>query len=335
MIKYLYLSKCGVMKTSSRIKYIDFFKGIGIILMVTGHLTFGGLHGVGNLAEKYIHAFHMPMFFIISGYFYNKKTNYASFIKSKCRTLLLPYIVFGGCYSLLWYVSNKDFSPIFRLLWINDYDLPYEGALWFLTAMFLATIFFDGIHRIFRKEATIFTICLICVVIGHVTCIFNIQLPWSLDAALVGIGLMYMGKVIRKKNVLLNIKWWHSVIVAVIVGILININGTVNMNGGTYSNIFLFWVNAVGATIVGLIWSKYFCENIPDNIISKFVSWIGNNSIIFLCCNHIPILFISQILIRVDCTNTLLALVLSILLISFIGWIFVKTPLRWIVGKML
>lgn len=84
------------MKTGNRIKYIDFFKGIGIILMLAGHMAFGGLQGVGDLAEKYIHAFHMPMFFVIWGYFYHKKTNYISFIKGKSKTLLIPYIVFFG-----------------------------------------------------------------------------------------------------------------------------------------------------------------------------------------------------------------------------------------------
>lgn len=212
--------------------------------------------------------------------------------------------------------------------------MPYEGALWFLTALFLATILFDAIHRFFEKEAIIFIMCLLCVSIGHITCFFYIQLPWSLDAALVGVGLMYVGKIIQKKKELLELRWQVTIIVALIIGTLININDPVDMNGGTYSNIILFWLNAVGATIVGLNWSRYFCEKLPDNMISDFISWIGNNSIIFLCCNHIPILVVSKILIRIHWANTLLGLVLLILLISVIGQIFLKTPLRRIVGKM-
>lgn len=321
------------MKTKERIEYIDFFRGVGIILMVMGHMAFGGLQGFGYLIEKYIHSFHMPMFFIISGYFYQKKVNWISFVKGKTRTIMLPYIAFGGGYSIIWYLSNRDIRPIFRLLWVNDYDLPYEGALWFLTALFLTTIIFDGIQRIFKKEAAILVMCIICVGIGHITCILNIQLPWSLDAALVGVGLMYVGGVIKRNDVLMNLKWYYSAIMAVIVAWLIYLNGAVNMNGGTYSNIFLFWINAVGATIVGLNWSRYFCEKIPDSVLSGFVSWIGRNSIVFLCCNHIPILVVSKILTRINCTNTVFATVLSILLISLVGWILLSTPLRCILGK--
>lgn len=84
--------------------------------------------------------------------------------------------------------------------------MPYEGALWFLTALFLATILFDAIHRFFKKEAIIFIMCLLCVLIGHITCFFYIQLPWSLDAALVGVGLMYVGKDTIKTNSWKNVK---------------------------------------------------------------------------------------------------------------------------------
>ena len=41
-----------------RIEYIDIFKGIGIILMVIGHLHFS------ENAEHFIYAFHMLLFYI-------------------------------------------------------------------------------------------------------------------------------------------------------------------------------------------------------------------------------------------------------------------------------
>ena len=40
--------------------YIDIYRAFGIILMVMGHIGFGGKF------DKFIHAFHMPMFFFIS-----------------------------------------------------------------------------------------------------------------------------------------------------------------------------------------------------------------------------------------------------------------------------
>lgn len=48
-----------------RIENYDTFRGIGINLMVMGHVYFG------NAFDHFIHGFHMPMFFYISGYFTN------------------------------------------------------------------------------------------------------------------------------------------------------------------------------------------------------------------------------------------------------------------------
>ena len=52
------------MKQVNRIEYIDIFRSFGIILMIMGHI------GYGDTFDFFIHAFHMPMFFFISGYFY-------------------------------------------------------------------------------------------------------------------------------------------------------------------------------------------------------------------------------------------------------------------------
>ena len=50
------------MKTE-RENYIDVVRGIGIVLMILGHVPLSAHY------DHFIHAFHMPMFFIISGYF--------------------------------------------------------------------------------------------------------------------------------------------------------------------------------------------------------------------------------------------------------------------------
>ena len=48
-----------------RVDYLDYAKGIAIILVVLGHIFSGG-----NI-KTYIYSFHMPLFFIISGYLFN------------------------------------------------------------------------------------------------------------------------------------------------------------------------------------------------------------------------------------------------------------------------
>ena len=75
----------------SRMDYIDIYRAFGIILMVMGHIGFGGKF------DKFIHAFHMPMFFFISGFFYKEKClDIKKYAVDKAKKLLTPYFVFGG-----------------------------------------------------------------------------------------------------------------------------------------------------------------------------------------------------------------------------------------------
>ena len=78
---------------NNRIEYVDIFRSFGIILMVMGHI------GFTTYFDHFIHAFHMPMFFFVSGFFFKSKSkeelSLGAFLKKKARTLLIPYLFFG------------------------------------------------------------------------------------------------------------------------------------------------------------------------------------------------------------------------------------------------
>ncbi len=49
-------------KVRSRIEWVDIAKGIGIILVIIGHVnTFN------SSVKEWIYSFHMPLFFILAG----------------------------------------------------------------------------------------------------------------------------------------------------------------------------------------------------------------------------------------------------------------------------
>ena len=53
------------MTGSNRIEEVDISKGIGMVLVITGHLC------VSASLRSFIYSFHMPLFFILSGIVYN------------------------------------------------------------------------------------------------------------------------------------------------------------------------------------------------------------------------------------------------------------------------
>ena len=58
----------------NREHWIDALKGIGIILVVIGHVS------LGNNLVKWIYSFHMPLFFALSGYMLaHTQRNYSNY----------------------------------------------------------------------------------------------------------------------------------------------------------------------------------------------------------------------------------------------------------------
>lgn len=95
-----------VTNSKSRNIYFDILKGIAIILVAYGHVlqTFNS-NWESSIIGKTIYAFHMPLFMLISGYFFYpsvKKTDYNHFIKKRFIHLYLPSLMWGlfSCFIL-------------------------------------------------------------------------------------------------------------------------------------------------------------------------------------------------------------------------------------------
>ena len=89
--------------TKQRLEYIDIIKGIGIFLVVLGHVT------TNQNVYHFNYAFHMPLFFIISGMFLHDKPQ---FIRKQAKSLLLPYFSFGLLTYLYWWLVESRFREL-------------------------------------------------------------------------------------------------------------------------------------------------------------------------------------------------------------------------------
>jgi len=85
-------------KNVKRLDYLDLAKGIGIILVVGAHLIGeGGMSfATSRVAREIVYQFHMPLFFVISGFTIelslnkNIENKYSRLIK-KALMLLVSY----------------------------------------------------------------------------------------------------------------------------------------------------------------------------------------------------------------------------------------------------
>ena len=139
-----------------REEWIDYLRGIGIVLMVTGHAWIWHLFN-----NKWIYGFHMPLFFILSGFLFNRQKwserGFGKFAAARFRNFIIPYFLWCAiCFVInlpLLYInyrhSNILLAVIKNLGWIAT-SISFDGVflqenctpLWFLTCLFLSQLAF-------------------------------------------------------------------------------------------------------------------------------------------------------------------------------------------------
>ena len=125
----------------SRIQSIDNAKGIGIILVVIGHSV-----DVFSAIGVSISSFHMPLFFILSGFLFNENIkSLKDFVNKRTRQLLIPFIAFSIMIAFMQYLL----LPSYSLLELKE---KAPGALWFIGILYLAEILYAFICNFARNR---------------------------------------------------------------------------------------------------------------------------------------------------------------------------------------
>ena len=154
-----------VNKRIRRVGWIDIARGICMLAIIAGHF---GVNWIGNI----VFLFHLPVFFILSGYLFKDVPLTAGYIAKKFKTFMLPYfitsftiiiidaivLIIHGDDSIA-SITGKIADDFTRSIWASgaftkfgDIDLGGRiGAIWFLPALFFATIFFSIIKRLIKN----------------------------------------------------------------------------------------------------------------------------------------------------------------------------------------
>lgn len=273
---------------------VDLLRGIGILLMIMGHV------GFGDPFSNWIHAFHMPLFFIITGYFLKPCTNLkelkATTIK-RTKKLLIPYCVFSAVGYLLWIVLKNDSSiwePILKILWKNQEGIPVVSAIWFLTCLFFAELIYKSfqVFRINSHIASLLGVTFGALIIEKT----DILLPLSILPAMMSLMFIDFGVFLKKLDdsykIIEKIRSCNFIVIIacfVFSVIMTTLNIPVNMRTNIYGNYLLFYVNAIVSTLI--LWGICIKINllVRDIFIVRHIKDMGKFSIIYLCCNQIVI----------------------------------------------
>ncbi len=199
---------CKLMKAKKmeniRVRYIDIAKGISVLCIILGHW------GNSNI-NRVVYTFHVPIFYLITGFFISDKRSIKEFIEVKFRTLIIPYILTCIIVIVLgtlrgWIISHDPTTALKVWSYASLYGagdsytspfyIPAIGALWFLWATFWGSCFLRGSLNFNKYVRLTFVVCLF--VVGYFSrgiCWF----PFSIQAGACSTLFMYIGYLLRNE----------------------------------------------------------------------------------------------------------------------------------------
>jgi acyltransferase len=259
---------------SERKGWIDWARAIGIWLVVFGHLP-GGNVAVTNV----IYAFHMPLFFFLSGFLLKPKSvlETARFGVSR---LLIPYAIFYLITWVWWFFvgfmrhpeiyDHSNFfqeafvRPFFGMLlgvgYHTDLSTMINIPLWFLVGVFETSIIFSMLCSL-KSGALVAASVLFLAVGQYFQSRTGADLLWSVDSSIMALPFYAIGyycsrakslhgvaKVFNARSgplAFMAMLGFLSVTVAVAMT-----NGRVDINGMVYGNSpILFYAGGISGIL--------------------------------------------------------------------------------------
>lgn len=289
-------------------------RGIGILSMLVGHCV------IPDLLHKFIYMWHMPLFFIVSGYFFKRK-NYMDTIYGSFKNLIFPYLTV--CIIVILLMADRQamtryiFSAAGLSILCEDkgaflYSCP--GPLWFIPALFWSRIIYSIVDcRLERHKqlsgGVILVISFLCVYVGS-----KHYIPFYIGHGGAGLIFYHIGRLARNVNIGQYIKSymvWMTAIASVGAGMCVGEVYFFNLG-------FSFWllnvVSASGATFI-----LYALSNeISCLRFANCLAFFGKISILLLCVHAIDsaLMVSKNILDLISLEGTAYYLSYNILLMS-------------------
>lgn len=298
---------------------IDVFKGIGIFFVVLGHLSKN--HDLVN----YVYSFHMPLFFVVSGVFFNpyKYQKGKELLKSRFRTLLLPYLIFYLILYLYWLFVERNFRgqeldwwiPITGLLYATPYkgSMFSAGPLWFLPCLFMTEVLYFYSYKFFKNKVYVLLFTILLFFLGANAARLNLLwLPFAFSQSCIAVyyyGLGVLGASLFKKNR----KWYFNLVgsfVLLLIHLLYFSYGKISIYSCEIGNVFFdIWF-----PIVPILGYFLFANLLQGN---KLLQYIGLNTLIVIPFHEPIYRFVFGVLQRL--TSLDIASLRSDVLVSLLG----------------
>lgn len=279
------------MKNNNRMKLFDIARGIAILLVLSGHDLAKGI------IKNTIYSFHVPIFIIISGYFYKEKSLLEE-IKDSFLKLVVP--------STLIIILFKYLKVLLTLLLPNiNFYYNYQGMtfLWFIYMLVVVKIIFNINKKIAKKnEFLLAGLIFLESFFGFFLGKNGYWLPWGIDVSFLSLIFYYFGYISKKYNYLNKILNNNYLIFLSLLIWIIGIKfSCIDLSIRLYTNGLWSIITAICGSIIIFKLSSNIEKKLKKT--PKFLSWCGKYSLYFLIAHFIEVIIFNY---NFDISNNIL-----------------------------
>lgn len=267
----------------------DIMKGIGILAVIVGHLNDVPYMPV----RHFCFSFHMPLFFLLAGYFHRNGDTRTVAVKTAKR-LLIPYLATSfvmilnsavkGYLAHDWLEVPKEICAVLFASGGDHQSLYFAsfrpiGAIWFLVALFWCKV----IYNLLNTHKNSYWIIPIISIAATLTDRYLINLPFAILPGLSALVYYMIGHIVKECSIPKYIYY-----LAIALYPLSFMFCKIYMVQCYYTCYPLAIVGSCGGVLI-----IYAISNLVERsnrFLSSGLSWLGRMSLVIMCCHMLEAL---------------------------------------------
>lgn len=291
-----------------RYEYIDIAKGIGILMVVWAHILITGA------SHRVIYAFHMPLFFLVSGMLFrrDKYTCFFDFLRRRAKRLLVPFVIYSVATWIIWAVFRfirhdvivSYWDPLLQTVIAKGSGayMVHNSALWFIPCLFATEMMYFGFGKF--NDIVKLLISVGCATVSFILGYYFedcwwFLLPWNFDAAMIAVLFYCIGNIFSSRisnSMIIEYSMGHTkTLLCVLVALSLVLYwsameyGECSMGSSSYQcNGFIFVVRAIIGCAACLILSILIGFMSCKSLVKRYLIREGKCSLDIMSI-HIPI----------------------------------------------
>jgi acyltransferase len=179
-----------------RVLGLDVARVLGLGAIVAGHTW------SGRPVEVFLFSWHVPLFFLLTGYLWRPGRSVADEVRKRGRSLLVPYVAWYVIVAGTWFAYRSLTDPGFTWSYAAETVLggahagrPFS-AFWFITALFFACVLLRALERF--PAWTSWLVGFVGLAATYSDRATVSALPWSVGTAVACMLFILIGREFRK-----------------------------------------------------------------------------------------------------------------------------------------